>query len=70
MMLKIYPKRINIRVAMAYKGLNQKELSKISEINPSTFSNFMNGRYSISSKSAKKIARTLEKPVKELFDFK
>ncbi|KIL44999.1 helix-turn-helix transcriptional regulator [Jeotgalibacillus soli] len=69
-MLKIYPNRTSIQVAMVYKGLNQKSLSEKSDISPSTFSNFMNGRYSISAKKAKKIADSLEKPIEELFEFK
>lgn len=68
-MIKYHPKKIKILVAMAKKGFNQRVLSEKTGLNPSTVSNFLNGRYSISPKSAVKISEALGSELEELFEF-
>lgn len=67
-MIKYHPKKINILVAMARKGFNQKALSEHSGLDPSTLSTFLNGKRDISPTSAKKIAIALDAEIDELFE--
>ncbi|QFF98779.1 XRE family transcriptional regulator [Psychrobacillus glaciei] len=67
-MISYTPKKINIYVQMAKKGLNQKTLSKKSKVHPSTISNFMNDRYCISPTTATKLAEILESKIEDLFE--
>lgn len=67
-MIKYQPKRFEVLVAMARKGLNQKELSVRSDLNPSTLSTFLNGKRDISPTSARKIADVLDADIKDLFE--
>ncbi|MEK5100930.1 helix-turn-helix transcriptional regulator [Cytobacillus sp. FSL M8-0252] len=67
-MIKYRPKKIKILIAMAEKGFNQKSLSEAAGLNQSTLSNFLNGRYGISTRSAKKIADTLDRELGDLFE--
>ncbi|GEM01937.1 DNA-binding transcriptional regulator, XRE family [Halolactibacillus halophilus] len=71
MVIKYQPKRINILVAMARKGLNQKELGVRAKVNKATISLFLNEKRnrSITPKTANKIAEALECDVLELFDY-
>jgi len=71
MAIKYQPKRMNILVAMAKKGLNQKELGARANVNKATISLFLNekrNRY-ITPKTASKIADALECDVLDLFDY-
>lgn len=54
-MIKYYPKKKEIKIAMAIKGLNKRELSK-------------NGRYNLSSKSSRKIAEALNCKIEDIFE--
>lgn len=67
-MISYTPKKRNIYVQMAKKGLNQKTLSRKSKVHPSTISNFMNERYCISPATATKIAKILDSSIEELFE--
>ena len=67
-MIKYIPNRVKILVAMAHKGFNQKTLSEKVGLNPSTLSNFFNGRYDISPVSAQKIAKALDSEMNEIFN--
>lgn len=68
-LIKYLPKKTEILVAMAKKGLNQRSLCEKAGINKATLSLFMNGKRTISATTAKKIAETLESEVEELFEF-
>ena len=67
-MISYTPKKRNIYVQMAKKGLNQKTLSRESKVHPSTISNFMNERYCISPTTATKLAETLDSKIEDLFE--
>ncbi|MGA3678232.1 helix-turn-helix transcriptional regulator [Lysinibacillus agricola] len=67
-MIKYHPKKTSIFIAMAKKGFNQKGLCIEAGVNPSTLSNFLNYKKSISPRSATKIAIALDTEIEELFD--
>ncbi len=69
-LIKYLPKKTEILVAMAKKGLNQSSLSETADVNKSTLSLFMNGKKTISATTARKVADTLDCEVEELFEFK
>lgn len=52
---------------MIEKGVNQKEVSEKIGLTQSSFSNFLNGRSSISSKKAKHLKDFLERDFDDLF---
>ncbi|MGY3745612.1 helix-turn-helix domain-containing protein [Vagococcus salmoninarum] len=68
--MKIAPNKKEIQISMIKKGVNQKEVSLKVGLTPSAFSNFINGRTSVSSSKAKKISDYLEKDFETLFILK
>lgn len=65
--MKIKSKRKEIKYSMIEKGVNQKEVSEKIGLTQSSFSNFLNGRSSISSKKAKILKEFLGKDFDYLF---
>ncbi|WP_153464810.1 helix-turn-helix domain-containing protein [Sediminibacillus terrae] len=69
-MIKYQPKKIEILIAMAKKGFNQKSLSESAGVNEATLSLFLNGKRTISAPTARNIAEALECELEDLFEFK
>jgi len=69
-LIKYYPKKTAILVAMAKNGLNQRSLSSASGLNASTISNFLNEKHSPSPNSARKIADALDVNIDEIFEIR
>ena len=67
-MIKYYPKERQIKIAMAKKGFNQRDLSKVTRFNPSTISNFLTGRYNISPSGSRRVAKALDCEIEEIFE--
>lgn len=67
-MIKYRSKRMEILVAMAKKGFNQKTLSEASNLNPTTISLLLNNKKTVSGRTAIKIADALETDLEDLFE--
>lgn len=71
MSIRFQPKRTEILVSMAKKGMNQSALSEISGVNRTTISKSMNPSKPrpVTATTAKRIARALDCEVESLFDY-